>query len=182
VGRVCKVITLCTEEVKKILQESIKKTKVISAKRIWLFPVSIAFLFLSVLLPAYVYGGEPVIIELTQTPCTIVEAEESPQEFVSKNSKDCIRINKETAGKRSFNVLRLKPGKTIFRVTNKNVPYNLGFWVRGKGVGRLTLPSVSGGGLKIGATKDYVVDLKPGEYLYSCPLNPTPDYPLIVED
>ncbi|MEE9590940.1 MAG: hypothetical protein V3W26_00350, partial [Thermodesulfobacteriota bacterium] len=74
-----------------------------------------------------------------------VEAEESPQEFISKNSKDCIRINKETAGKRSFNVLRLKPGKTIFRVTNKNVPYDLGFWVRGKGVGRLTLPSVSGG-------------------------------------
>ena len=124
---------------------------------------------------------EPLIIELHQTPCTIIEAEENPQTFVSRNINDCIRINKETAGKRTFKVLRLKPGKTVFRVTNTNVPYTLGFWVRGKGVGRLTLPSVSGGGLEPGATKDYVIDLKPGKYLYSCPLNPTPDYPLIVE-
>ena len=36
--------------------------------------------------------------------------------------------------------------------------------------------------LKTGKTVDYVIDLKPGEYLYSCPLNPTPNYPLIVED
>ncbi|MFQ5442963.1 MAG: hypothetical protein ACE5EB_09635, partial [Thermodesulfobacteriota bacterium] len=120
-------------------------------------------------------------VELHQTPCTIIEAEESPRTFVSTNIDDCIRINKETAGQRSFKVLRLKAGKTVFRVTNTNVPYDLGFWVRGRGVGRFTLPSVSGGGLKTGSTKDYVIDLEPGEYLYSCPLNPTPDYPLIVE-
>jgi hypothetical protein len=46
----------------------------------------------------------------------------------------------------------------------------------------VTLPSVSGGGLKMGKTQDYAIDLKPGEYLYSCPLNPTPNYPLIVEE
>jgi len=39
---------------------------------------------------------------------------------------------------------------------------------------------VSGGGLTTGTTKDYEVELEPGEYLYSCPLNPTPDYKLIV--
>ena len=44
--------------------------------------------------------------------------------------------------------LTLKPGKYIFRVTNSNVPYALGFWLRGDGiVNRATLPSVSGGGL-----------------------------------
>jgi len=53
-------------------------------------------------------------------------------------------------------------------------------WVRGKGLKRVTLPSVSGGGLHTGVTQDYVIDLEPGEYLYSCPLNPTPDYRLIV--
>ena len=75
--------------------------------------------------------------------------------------------------------LELKPGRYLFRVTNRSVP--LGFWLRGAGlVGRVKLPSVSGGGLTQGATKDYAVELKPGEYFYSCPLDTTPGYRLIV--
>ena len=124
---------------------------------------------------------EAVVIELTQTPCTMVEAEEKPMRFISSSPKDCKRINRETAGERRFKALNLKAGSYIFRVTNRDVPYDLGFWLRGKGVGRLTLPSVSGGGLGEGETRDYVVDLVPGRYLYSCPLNPTPDYPLVVK-
>ena len=77
--------------------------------------------------------------------------------------------------------LRLKPGEYVFRVSNRDVPYRLGFWLRGAGLSRLTLPSVSGGGLHTGAVKDYTVNLEAGEYRYSCPLNPTPDYVLIVE-
>ena len=70
----------------------------------------------------------------------------------------------------------------MFRVTNKNVPYGLGFYLRGDGiVNRATLPSVSGGGLNLGVTKDYEITLKPGEYVYSCPLNPTPDYKIVVD-
>ena len=53
--------------------------------------------------------------------------------------------------------------------------------LRGKGLGRVTLLSVSGGGLTPGTTKNYIVELKEGEYLYSCPLNPTPDYRLVVK-
>ncbi len=122
-----------------------------------------------------------VIVTLTQTPCLFIESEEAPREFVSKSAADCNRINSDTASERKFKTLRLKPGKTVFRVTNKNVPYVLGFWLRGKGIGRVTLPSASGGGLETGKTKDYTVDLAAGEYYYSCPLNPTPDYLLIVE-
>jgi hypothetical protein len=151
-------------------------------KSLRVFSVVTVSLLLISLMPTPVTGQEPTIIELTQTPCTILEAEENPGEYVSKSSEDCVRINKETSGERTFKVLRLKPGKTIFRVTNKNVPYDLGFWVRGKGFGRVTLPSVSGGGLRTGRTLDYAIDLQPGEYLYSCPLNPTPDYALIVEE
>ena len=140
-------------------------------------------------IPSYIHGAEkvehgkdgPFIVELTQTPCTIVESEENPQAFISNRSEDCISINKSTLNERKLKLLRLKPGKTLFRVTNKNVNYELGFWIRGKGVRRLTLPSTSGGGLIKGSTKDYLIDLKKGEYFYSCPLNPTPDYPLIVE-
>ena len=47
--------------------------------------------------------------------------------------------------------------------------------------GRASLPSVSGGGLHEGATLDYEIELKAGEYVYSCPLNSTPDYRLVVK-
>ena len=139
--------------------------------------------------PSYLHGEQksehgkdaPFIVELTQTPCTIIESEANPQAYISNSSDDCVRINKSTLESRKLKVLRLKPGRTLFRVTNKNVNYELGFWVRGRGVSRITLPSTSGGGLIKGSTKDYFMDLKKGEYLYSCPLNPTPDYSLIVE-
>ena len=147
------------------------------------WPFFTVVLMIAALLTIPRVASAEVVIELTQTPCTIVEAELKPQTFTSTSTDDCVRINKETLSKdeREFKELRLKPGRTIFRVTNKNVPYELGFWVRGKGFGKLTLPSVSGGGLTEGETKDYVIDLEAGEYLYSCPLNPTPNYPLIVE-
>ena len=63
----------------------------------------------------------------------------------------------------------------------------MGFWLREAGydeanyIKRLTMTSVSGGGLDTGKTKNYQVELEPGEYVYSCPLNPTPNYRLIVE-
>ncbi len=126
---------------------------------------------------------ETNVIELTQTGCQFVETESKDHQFQTKKASDCRQINRKTAKERLSNAspMQLKAGKYIFRVTNKNVPYSLGFWLRGKGLARATLPSVSGGGLAEGVTKDYVITLKPGNYLYSCPLNPTPDYPLIVE-
>ncbi|MFQ5619425.1 MAG: hypothetical protein ACE5FR_10665 [Rhodospirillales bacterium] len=123
------------------------------------------------------------VITLTQTACQFVETENGVDHgFRSTKKADCKAINAGTSADRlaGAKVLELKPGKYIFRVTNKNVPYSLGFWLRGKGLGRITLPSVSGGGLAVGTTRDYAVDLKKGEYLYSCPLNPTPDYRLVV--
>ena len=130
-------------------------------------------------------AAEPTVIELTQTACQFVESENGVDHGYTTNSKaDCEAINAQSGAERlgQAKVLNLKPGKYVFRVTNKNVPYELGFWLRGDGlVSRATLPSVSGGGLVQGATKDYVVELKPGEYLYSCPLNPTPDYKIAVE-
>ena len=130
------------------------------------------------------FAAQPAtVIELTQTACQFVESENAIDHgFRSTKQADCKAINAETGSSRlaQAKVLELKPGKYIFRVTNKNVPYTLGFWLRGKGFGRLTLPSVGGAGLAPGMTKDFVVELKAGEYLYSCPLNPTPDYRLVV--
>lgn len=124
------------------------------------------------------------LITLTQTPCQFVESEGTDHGYESKSAAECKAINAEFGDKRvsASKVIKLKPGEYTFRVSNKNVPYELGFWLRGQGItGRATLPSVSGGGLTTGATKDYKITLKPGKYYYSCPLNPTPDYELIVE-
>lgn len=145
----------------------------------------VLFVLLVLILCALPYTGnaqsDTKIVKLTQIPCQFIESEAKEHAFVSSKKSDCEAINKNRIKNLDLKPLHLKPGKTIFRVSNKNVPYELGFWVRGQGVSRLTLPSVSGGGLTTGTTKEYSIDLKPGKYWYSCPLNPTPDYPLIVK-
>jgi len=131
----------------------------------------------------------PTVITLTQIPCQFIESENGiDRGFKTTKKADCDAINAATGKKRlaESKALTLKPGKYIFRVTNKNVPYPLGFWLREKGynwrnpIDKLTKTSISGGGLKIGETQDYEVELEPGEYVYSCPLNTTPDYRLVV--
>jgi hypothetical protein len=124
----------------------------------------------------------PTVIDLTQTGCQFLEPEGTDHNFQTDAAQDCKTINAQTGSERlgASKPLELKPGSYIFRVTNKNVPYELGFYLRGSGLGRLTLPKVSGGGLTTGKTIDYTIDLKEGSYVYSCPLNPTPDYPIVV--
>lgn len=128
------------------------------------------------------------VINVTQVPCQFLEPEGTNHEYKTTKKADCVAINDKTGKMRvdESKVLKLTPGKYIFRVTNKDVPYDVGFWLRTKGydwrnpIDKLTKTSVSGGGLSEGTTKDYEVDLKPGDYVYSCPLNPTPDYKIVV--
>ncbi len=47
---------------------------------------------------------------------------------------------------------------------------------------KFTKISISGDYQSIGMTMDYPVELEKGEYLYSSPWNPTPDYRLFVRD
>jgi hypothetical protein len=144
----------------------------------------------SLLAAGAVHAADAEVIDLTQTGCQFVEAENGVDHgFETTQKADCEAINAETGTKRlaSAKVLELEPGEYVFRVTNRNVPYELGFWLReadyqlGNPVHKLTKISVSGGGLGTGQTKDYEVELAPGDYLYSCPLNPTPDYRLVVK-
>ena len=109
--------------------------------------------------------------------------------FTPQSADDCNKINAETGDKRlaEAKVLELEPGDYIFRVSNTDVPYELGFWVReadyqlGNPLHNRTKTSSAGGGLVEGKTQDYEVELEPGEYLYSCPLNPTPNYKIVVK-
>lgn len=128
----------------------------------------------------------PTVIKLTQTGCQFVEIEDGVDHgFKTRQAMDCVLINAETGAERLSEVkpLILKPGEYVFRVSNKNVPYQLGFYLRASS--RLKVPffpKIAGGGINQGDTKDYPVELKPGSYSFSCPLNPTPDYPLIVKE
>ena len=133
---------------------------------------------------------EARVIELTQVSCQFLESENGvDHRFTTTSKADCEAINGETGADRlaEAKVIELEAGTYIFRVTNKDVPYELGFWLREHDYNwknplhKLTKISISGGGLAPGTTKDYEVELEPGEYLYSCPLNPTPDYRLIVK-
>jgi len=128
----------------------------------------------------------PTIIDLTQTACQFLESEGGIERgYTTTKKADCDAINKVSGEERvtTAEPLVLKPGKYIFRVTNRDVPYELGFWLRSASlISRLTLPSVSGGGLVTGKTQDYAINLKPGDYVYSCPLNTTPDYRLVVQE
>ena len=125
---------------------------------------------------------EATVINLTQVGCQFLETEAKNYQYKPAKAEDCQQINSQTLATREsgFKPLKLKPGKYIFRVKNSNVPYPLGFYLRGKGIDKLRLPKVSGGGLTQGATKDYEITLTPGDYIFSCPLNPTPDYPIVV--
>jgi hypothetical protein len=128
------------------------------------------------------------VITLTQTGCQFLEPEGKDHGFKTAKTEDCEKINGKTGAERvaQSKVITLKPGEYVFRVINKNVPYELGFWLREKGydwknpLHKATKISVSGAGLTTGTSKDYKVTLKPGEYEYSCPLNTTPDYKLVV--
>jgi len=132
----------------------------------------------------------PTVITLTQVGCQFLESENGVNlGFKPTKKADCDAINARTGKARlaKAKILELKPGKYIFRVTNRDVPYPLGFWLRSYGynwlnpIDKLTKTSVSGGGLTMGTSRDYAVDLKPGKYTYSCPLNTTPNYTLIVK-
>ncbi|MEH6404902.1 MAG: hypothetical protein V7750_16110 [Sneathiella sp.] len=134
-------------------------------------------------------AASPQIIELVQVPCQFLDIEKD-QGYSTTKKADCEAINAETAEARlaDAKVMTVKPGEYIFKVTNKNVPYELGFWLREKDynwanpVHKLTKISISGGGMHTGKTLEYKVTLEPGEYLFSCPLNTTPDYSLIVTE
>ncbi len=132
--------------------------------------------------------GAAEVIELTQVGCQFIESEDVDHGYKTTKKADCDAINARTAKDRltKAKALELKAGTYTFRVTNKNVPYELGFWLRSKGydwknpIDQLTKTSISGGGMVLGKTQDYEVTLKAGEYVYSCPLNTTPDYRLVV--
>lgn len=155
----------------------------IGPRAAWVIPLSVAGM-LAFPFSACARPGQATVVVLTQVPCQFLEPEGVNRGYKTAEKADCDAINAGTAAERvaSSKPIELKPGRYVFRVKNASVPYELGFWLRGDGLmSRAALPSVSGGGLMPGKVRDYEIELKPGNYLYSCPLNTTPDYRLVVK-
>jgi hypothetical protein len=109
----------------------------VTSYRKHLSPVLAAAIFAAANLTGSAWASEePKLIELTQTGCQFVESENGIDHgYKTARKEDCEAINAKSGEKRlaDSKVLHLKPGKYTFRVTNKNVPYMLGFYLRGDG-------------------------------------------------
>ncbi len=94
----------------------------------------------------------------------------------------------QTMGAFQTQELNLTPGQYQFRIVNKNVERDLGFVIQNENDKGLDVMKTA---IKNSFTTGYVkkgeaqytgiVDLKTGNYIYSCPLNPTPHYRLIIK-
>ena len=103
--------------------------------------------------------------------------------------KDVIIIELiQSKGQFETQKLNLNPGKYQFRVVNKDVDKDLGFTIQREkdkdgDLMKTAIPEAfTTAYIKKGkAEYTKIVNLEKGKYVYSCPLNPTPYYKLIVK-
>ncbi|MDX2286804.1 MAG: hypothetical protein NW241_21745 [Bacteroidia bacterium] len=88
----------------------------------------------------------------------------------------------QVPGRFTDTALSLKPGRYIFEMTNQGIGHEVGFYLR-SAADEAGLPGTEAmGHITDGQTaRTGIVELGAGEYRYSCPLNPTPDFTLRVE-
>ena len=93
----------------------------------------------------------------------------------------------QTPGEFTTSGLTLKPGTYTFEVTNDNATDEVGFVLVQKGKdpanpkNHIKEAYVSKTAKKGTTEKTGVIKLEKGEYVYFCPLNKTPHYPLTVK-
>jgi len=91
----------------------------------------------------------------------------------------------QTDGEFTQKTLNLSEGTYVFEIANKDVDHEVGFVLAPKGktneANHIKAAYVKSP-VKTGSTSlTNEVTLEKGEYVYFCPLNPTPEYTLIVE-
>lgn len=92
----------------------------------------------------------------------------------------------QVPGKFTTKKVKLKPGTYVFEVTNRSVDHEVGFVLAPKKTAITTEDHIKEAYLsqiinegQTGTSSE--VTLTSGEYVYFCPLNPTPQYTLVVE-
>ncbi|NAS29596.1 hypothetical protein GTQ40_01295 [Flavobacteriaceae bacterium R38] len=93
----------------------------------------------------------------------------------------------QTKGEFTQKEVKLSAGTYVFEISNNNVGHDVGFVLVPKGkdasnpknhIKNAYVTKAVANGKKESTNK---VTLKKGEYVYFCPLNPTPQYTLIIE-
>jgi plastocyanin len=89
----------------------------------------------------------------------------------------------QTKGEFTQKEITLSEGTYIFEIANNNVGHNVGFVLAPKSDVKAHIKNAYVTAEVQNNTKETSkkVALKKGEYVYFCPLNPTPQYTLIVE-
>ncbi|NRR90162.1 cupredoxin domain-containing protein [Winogradskyella undariae] len=93
----------------------------------------------------------------------------------------------QTTGEFTQKSLKLKEGDYIFEIANKNVGHQVGFVLVPKGKdaskpeNHISTAYVTKAVENNTKETSKVTSLTKGEYIYFCPLNPTPQYTLTVE-
>ncbi len=105
--------------------------------------------------------------------------------FAQKKKTKTIKLS-QVEGEFTTQELTLKPGNYIFEVSNKSVDKEVGFVIA-----PATEEGKAGEHIKAGYLKKTIkkgessssneVILTPGTYKYFCPMNPTPEYTLVVK-
>ncbi len=105
---------------------------------------------------------------------------------IAQDSKAKVIKLTQVEGEFTKKKLTLKPGNYIFEVKNKSVAKPVGLVVAPKGEDGKAGEHIKEGYLaktveKGESAQSKVVNLKPGTYTYFCPLNPTPEYTIVVK-
>ena len=94
----------------------------------------------------------------------------------------------QTPGKFEGKEIKLKSGSYQFEVANKGVDHEVAFFLQkesDKGNKEFSTALANSGLPKLlkngEIAKTGIVELTAGKYVYSCPLNPTPHYTIVVE-
>lgn len=108
----------------------------------------------------------------------------SAQDKMSKKGVKTVALE-QTTGEFTQQSLTLSEGVYVFEIANNNVDHEVGFVLAPKGktdqANHIKAAYVTAPVKTNAKSKSKEVKLTKGEYVYFCPLNPTPQYTLIVK-
>lgn len=107
---------------------------------------------------------------------------EAQEMSATDNKAETIKLE-QTPGEFTQQTLKLKPGSYVFEVSNIGIDHEVGFVLAPKSDPDAHIKSAYvTKAIATGATeRSNTTVLTKGEYIYFCPLNPTPQYRLVVE-
>lgn len=105
------------------------------------------------------------------------------KEAMMKDSKATVVALEQTKGEFTQKTITLEEGQYIFEINNNNVGHEVGFVLAPKTNpdAHIKTAYVTKVVKNNTTERSNVTTLAKGEYVYFCPMNPTPQYTLIVE-